>query len=328
VSLVDTYSCRGDDTIRYTESTEKILKLLAEADKDKLFSNKEIGNKTGLSKKSVIRHLNRLEENEIIDRNTDTRPSETKLKENARWLVRNLSSRTKDKRIMKNTSIENMSSKVNYEDNYGVCKITAFRNLGEKSTIEGSMEIQDKNYPIDDVAGRLLSSIEENIEDKLQDIASRMFEEKVDNYDVRRGKTGNSVIGVVKDEITEAIVESSRFRIEKKKGKQYKDPVDSLSSKSIKSALLNHKAAVSYLGGDAEEATDEFLDRFKLNEEKTLSEVEKDLEQVWNHIDVFTKEEEKLIQEILEEITEIRRGELMITLTRSSAGNDTAKDIT
>lgn len=320
MSASDTYSCRGDDTIRFNDSTEEILKLLEAAEEEKMFSNKEIEENTGLSKKTVIRHLNRLEENEVIHRNTDTRPSEIKLKENARWLVSNLSSRTKDKRIINDTSIENMSSKVNYNEESGVCKISAYRNLGEKSTIEEDVEIQGEEYPIEEVTGSLLNTIEGNIEDKLQDKASRIFEEKIENYDVREGNNGNPVIGVIKDKIAKAIVESSRFRIDKEKGKHYKDPVESLSSKEVKSALLNHPAAISYLEGDVEGATDEFLKRFKLNEEKTLSEAEEDLEKVWKPIDVFTEEEEELIQEIFEKIKEIRRGELMITLTRSSAG--------
>lgn len=319
MSIGDTYYCRGDDTIRFNERTEKILKLLAEADENRLFSNKEIEDEADLSKKTVIRHLNRLEENEVIHRNTDTRPSEIKLKENAKWIVRNLSSRTKDKRIMDDTSIENMSSKVSYDES-GVCKTTAYRSLGEEGTIEGTVEIQDEEYPLEEVAGSLLNAVEENIEDKLQEIASQLFEEKIENYDVREGKSGNAVIGVKKDKIAEAIVESSRFRIDKEKGRRYRDPVESISSKDIKSALLDDPATVGYLEGDAEEAREEFLDRFKLNEEKTLSEVDENLEEVWKHLDVFTEEEEELIQEVLEEIKDMRRGELMMTLTRSSAG--------
>lgn len=307
--------------MEFNETQTKILQALASRDSE--IKVKDLADKIGVSRQTVSKHKSELVKAGIIDED-EKQATWLKLSEAASTEAADILSSVVDSNIIKETRIDNVTTDLSYPERKEspadkddiFYRATAYRSQGIDSLLDESIEIKDKNPSIREVLDKVLVEIEAKVEDKLKVKGLEIYEDLLEEFDVRPQL---QEVDKNKEQVVEAFVKASRKPVQIiYESKFYAEKSDSSNPKII---LLEYKPyLIRELGGNPDKAKEVIMSNLMGDRTRTVDSIREDLDKLSEHLGTSYKDESLFLEKLLERLKEERQGDLMLTVTKNLAG--------
>ncbi len=309
---------REEGYVHYNRTMDCILQVLHNSDKEE-FSVNEIVDRVPYERDAVSRNLGRLKESNLIIKDESTRPHAIRINEDYKQVIYSFSSRFSDEKSIKHTKPQNTSVKINLDGEKSY-KTAVYHGLEDNSILEEEIVIGEEKVSMDKLLGKIIRKIEEEKTIELEDYASEIYDDLLEEYDVREELESTEKVTIIKSFL---------------KGVK-KNPEEMESSHKIflplhdkkpKYLLLKHGASIFLHLEDSigMEDIEDVLSEIKLETMKpqisdTISyeEVKASLDVALEQIDVFTNEELEFLEELLQQIEHKYDGETILTVSKDA----------
>lgn len=299
-----------------------ILIELAKLEKGEKLKRGKLAERTGKSLKTISDRTKVLEDNGIIQKEIDQQKRLWSLSDSEMShylpILCKISSQEQDIESITSTKPDNISYTLKWAPDKGESLLaTIYNSGGFADYFEDEIEVNGEEVEVVELMNKLMTHFEGVRDKKLGLLASKLFENYIENYsDIR------SEFKAHKEDIVSALTKSSQNQLRitsfenddmplKNKAVEHQpDPVLSVAQHSPE--------VIKDLGGRPEKAAKYGSENFP-TERSTFEEIEPVLSEMNNMLDVFTQDEKELMKELETGLAKVIEDGLTLTISRNLA---------
>ena len=306
--------------MKLTPTKEEILTVLGELNREEHLNVGEIVDKVSYGKRSVLENIQHLEDDNLVKREKVGREHHISLNHDHLDIVSNITKRRRDVREINNTQPQNIS--LNYrrknEENYSSA---IYKSLGVESIFNRNITVTEENVPIYVLLEKIIDKVEDRQHKELKKQASNIFDELIEEYNVREKLPKNhkrTVVNAVCNNLNDVNESYGDFDY---------GHLPAISIRPEYIFLIHSPAVIMDLSGgtvemeDIEEARDTIeQDLKKMDEGKPVLEEPSNerLVESLRAVSVFTKEEVEFFKDFFSKVSERKQGKPIVTVTKPS----------
>lgn len=306
--------------MKITPTGREILSKLGKLSKEEYLTVGEIADRVSFSERAVKDNIGYLEEEKLIQREKEGVEHHISLNHEHLDMVSNITKRRRDVREIKNTKAQDIS--LNFrrknEENYSSA---IYKSLGVESIFDRNITVAEENVPIYVLLEKIIDKVEDRQHKELKKQASNIFDELIEEYDVREKLPKNHKRTAVN------AVCNNLNNVNESYGDFDYGHLPAISIRPEYIFLIHSPAVIMDLSGgtvemkDIEEARDTIeQDLKKMDEGKPVLEEPSNerLVESLSAVSVFTEEEVEFFKDFFSKVSERKQGKPLVTVTKPS----------